>query len=88
MPFCHFELEKSNYLIKRVAKVGSSISPLEIDQAKTKVLEFTVCGVGVVGTRSEVAHIFMNKHVSVEQEKIMHCGLSWSNNMQHVLCRN
>lgn len=59
MPFCHIELEKSDYLIERVDKGGSSAlatAGLGVDQAKIRVLEFAVCGVGVVSTRSEAGN--------------------------------
>lgn len=58
MPFCHFELEKSNYLDEQVAKdnssVAATVAELGLDRANIRVLEFAVCGQGVVSTRSDI----------------------------------
>ena len=57
LPFCHFDLEESDYLIHRAAMadtLAAADAEICINQANTKVLEFVMCGLGVVSTRSEV----------------------------------
>ena len=52
MPYCHFELDPSDYLSRRasagdVASGFTAASPSSIDVGSTRVIEFSSCGVGV-----------------------------------------
>ena len=56
MPFCHFELEQSDYISGNRRKPdlkGPRGSPpgVSLDQA-TRVIEFVSCGINVLNTRS------------------------------------
>ena len=56
MPYCHFELEESDYISGNRRKPdlkGPKGSPpgVSLDQA-TRVIEFLSCGINVVNTRS------------------------------------
>ena len=52
MPYCHFELDPSDYLSRRassgdVASGFTAAGPSSIDVGSTRVIEFSSCGVGV-----------------------------------------
>ena len=53
MPYCHFELEPSDYLSQRasgdVTRGGGTFatSGASVDPASTRVIEFSSCGVGI-----------------------------------------
>ena len=48
MPYCHFDLEHSDYLSQRGAGgVFASSGTATIDLPSTRVIEFGSCGVGV-----------------------------------------
>ncbi len=49
MPLCHFELERSDYLDKHLPSTG----PANMDHSNTRVIQFSVHGVGVVTTKYE-----------------------------------
>ena len=56
MPFCHFELEESDYLSERGG--GHTLEP-NVEIASAKVLEFSPCGVGQVATRYNLYMVHM-----------------------------
>ena len=54
MPYCHFELEPSDYLTQRASSAemtrgGGTFARggTSVDLASTRVIEFSSCGVGV-----------------------------------------
>ena len=52
MPYCHFELEPSDYLSERVSGDlsrggGGAFATTSVDLASTRVIEFSSCGVGL-----------------------------------------
>lgn len=53
MPYCHFDLEQSDYLNRRAVKegkggaFGAGDSQAVPDPSSTRVIEFHSCGVGV-----------------------------------------
>ena len=49
MPLCHFELESSDYLDECVS--NTLVAGAVVDHSNTRVLEFSVHGVGVVSTK-------------------------------------
>ena len=53
MPYCHFELEHSDYLSQRAAdSSGRDRAPgVAVDPSSTRVIEFNSCGVGVKNTK-------------------------------------
>lgn len=55
MPYCHFELEHSDYLTQRRAGDGSgqagSAFGSSLDPSSTRVIEFHSCGIGVKITK-------------------------------------
>ena len=50
MPFCHFELEPSDYLNKRGSDEG--LGSTNVEMANIRVIEFEACRVGLTSTRS------------------------------------
>lgn len=60
MPYCHFELEPSDYLSQRassaeLARGGAgafaTAAGSSVDVASTRVIEFSSCGVGLKNTK-------------------------------------
>ena len=49
MPYCHFELEPSDYLTSRQSGGGRGVEGREtnFDPGSTRVIEFHSCGVGI-----------------------------------------
>lgn len=52
MPYCHFELEPSDYLTQRASgdlpgRGGGPFGTTSVDLASTRVIEFSACGVGL-----------------------------------------
>jgi len=51
MPYCHFDLEQSDYLTKRAVGEGKGgmfrAGRAAADPSSTRVIEFHSCGVGV-----------------------------------------
>lgn len=51
MPYCHFDLEQSDYLTKRAVGEGKGgmfrAGQAAADPSSTRVIEFHSCGVGV-----------------------------------------
>lgn len=60
MPYCHFELEPSDYLTERASgsdlscRGGEPFSSTSVDLASTRVIEFSACGVGFKNVRYPV----------------------------------
>jgi hydrocephalus-inducing protein len=60
MPYCHFELEPSDYLTERASggdlpsRGGEPFGSTSIDLASTRVIEFSACGVGLKNVRYAV----------------------------------
>ena len=53
MPYCHFELEHSDYLSRRAADSGvrDRAPGVAVDPSSTRVIEFNSCGVGIKNTK-------------------------------------
>ena len=63
MPYCHFELEPSDYLTERASGLGGGdlscrggepFGSTSVDLASTRVIEFSACGVGLKNVRYPV----------------------------------
>ena len=58
MPYCHFELEPSDYLTERasgdLSRGGEAFGTTSVDPASTRVIEFSACGVGLKNVKYAV----------------------------------
>lgn len=63
MPYCHFDLEQSDYLSRRPAD-GRGVFGGSFDPTSTRVIEFHSCGIGVKTTKYDIVEMqCRNMHV-------------------------